>query len=576
MNEVTVKTEQIDDIPLLVKQQEKMGIDEVIDGIVARHGNRVGLSLGWTIVGWLSYILSESDHRLSFVEDWAANHWQTLDWLLPGLATPQDFSDDRLGEAVRILSDDQIWETVEEQLGQRLVRVYQLPQETARVDTTTVSLYHDSETSELFAHGHSKDHRPDLAQVKVVFVTLDPLALPVVTMVIAGNRADDGVYIPAITSAQAHLPQTGMLYVGDSKMEALATRSHLAQSGDYYLVPLSQKGEQAQLLTETVAQILDENIELESVYEVDEVDTSQSRLLAQGWETERLQTLVAKDTRFEWTERQLLVYSPTLAQSSYRGLEKRLKSATDKLMRLTPEPGRGKRQFHELAPLQKAVEAILSRYRVTEFLQVTYHQHRQENHIRAYQGRPARTETTVRYQVSVARDEAAIKDAYRLMGWRLYVTNAPPSRLSLPQAVRVYRGGVATIERLFARLKGRPLGLRPVFVRRDDHLVGLIRLLSLALRILTLIEFVVRRGLDEQQEILAGLYPGQASRTTNRPTTERLLRAFKGITLSMIELPEQSIRHVTPLSSLQIRILQLLTFTDSIYAELASLPPIPP
>jgi transposase len=245
-------------------------------------------------------------------------------------------------------------------------------------------------------------------------------------------------------------------------------------------------------------------------------------------------------------------------------------------MCLTPEPGRGKRQFHELAPLQKAAEAILSRYRVTEFLQVTYHQHLQENHIRAYQGRPARTETTVRYQVSVARDEAALKAAYRLMGWRLYVTNAPQTRLSLQQAVRVYRGGVATIERLFARLKGRPLGLRPVFVRRDDHLVGLVRLLSLALRILTLIEFVVRRGLDEQQDSLAGLYPGQASRTTNRPTTERLLRAFKGITLALIELPEQSIRHVTPLSPLQNRILQLLTFSDSIYAELASLPPIPP
>jgi transposase len=191
MDEVTVKTEQIDDIPLLVKQQEKMGIAEILDGIIARHGNRVGLSLGWTIVGWLSYILSESDHRLSFVEDWAASHWQTLSKLLPGLATPQDFSDDRLGEAVRILSDDQIWEAVEEQLGQRLVRVYQLPQETARIDTTTVSLYHDEKTSELFAHGHSKDHRPDLAQVKVVFVTLDPLALPVVTMVIAGKKQKD-------------------------------------------------------------------------------------------------------------------------------------------------------------------------------------------------------------------------------------------------------------------------------------------------------------------------------------------------------------------------------------------------
>lgn len=576
MSEVTVQTEQINDIPLLVHQQQKMGIAEIIDGIVARHGNRNGLSLGWMTVGWLSYIMSESDHRLSFVEDWAAEQLQTLNKLLPGQVTAQDFSDDRLGEGLRILSHEAVWTQLESELSQRLVRVYQLPQATARVDTTTVSLYHDQERSELFAHGHSKDHRPDLAQVKVVFVTLDPLALPVATMVLPGNRADDGVYIPAITMAQENLSTSGLLYVGDSKMEALATRAHIAHSGDYYLMPLSQKGAQGQSLSDAVTRILANDIALESVYETDEETTDEARLLAQGWETQQPQTFLVKETPFQWTERRLLIYSPTLAQSGYRGLEKRLQSATDKLLRLTPEPGRGQRQYQELAPLQAAVAAILKQHRVTDFLQVTYTQEVQERQVRRYGDRPGRVETSVRYQVHIARDETAIQAAYRHLGWRWYVTNAPPARLSLAQAVRVYRGGVATIERLFSRLKGRPLGLRPVFVRRDDHLVGLVRLLSLALRILTLFEFQVRQELQTQQEALPGLYPGQPTRTTDRPTTERLLRAFKGITLSIIDLPGQHIQHVTPLSSLQNRILQLLMFSDSIYTELPQLPPIPP
>lgn len=576
MSEVTVQTEQINDIPLLVQQQKMMGIAEIVDGIVNRHGNRIGLSLGWMLVGWLSYILSESDHRLSFVEDWAADQLQTLCQLLPGEVTAQDFSDDRLGEALRLLSQETVWTQLENQLSQRLLRVYQLPQKTARVDTTTVSLYHDPETSELFAHGHSKDHRPDLAQVKVVFVTLDPLALPVVSMVLPGNRADDGVYIPAITTAQENLPTSGMLYVGDSKMEALATRAHIAHSGDYYLMPLSQKGIQGQTLSDAVARIFADDIALESVYETDDEAADAARLLAQGWETQAQQTFLVGDTPFQWRERQLLIYSPTLAQSGYRGLEKRLKSATAKLLRLTPEPGRGKRQFQALAPLQEAVGAILTRHRVTDLLEVTYTRQEQERHVRRYGNRPARVETSVRYQIHITRNEVAIQDALRQMGWRWYVTNAPSARLSLAQAVRVYRGGVATIERLFSRLKGRPLGLRPLFVRRDDHLVGLVRLLSLALRILTLIEFQIRQKLQTQQETLAGLYPGQPTRTTDRPTTERLLRAFKGITLSIIDLPGQHIRYVTPLSSLQNRILQLLMFSDSIYTELAQLPPIPP
>lgn len=576
MNEVTVQTEQINDILLLIKQQQAMGIAEIIDSVVSRHGNRLGLSLGWMVVGWLSYILSEGDHRLSFVEDWAASQPETLNKLMPAPVTAQDFTDDRLGEALHILSHDEVWAGIEHQLGQRLVRIYHLAQETVRLDSTTVALYHDEEISELFAHGHSKDHRPDLAQIKVAFATLDPLALPVATMTLPGNRADDGIYIPLITTAQANLSASGLLFVGDSKMEALATRASIAQSGNYYLMPLSQKGAQRQSLREAVSRIFADKVELEPVYETDEANPASSKLLAQGWEQQRSQQFGDADNPFQWTERQLLIYSPNLAQSGYRGLEKRLELATQKLLRLTSPPGRGQRQFHELAPLQDAVATILSHHQVADFLCVTYHEQAEKRSVRGYGERPARVETAVRYQVAVTRDEVAIQEAYRQMGWRWYVTNAPFNRLSLPQAVRVYRGGVATIENLFSRLKGRPLGLRPVFVRRDDHLVGLVRLLSLALRILTLIEFVVRRELQTQQETLAGLYPGQPTRTTDRPTTERLLRAFKGITLSVINLPGQHIRHVTPLSSLQHRILQLLTFSDSIYTELALLPPIPP
>ncbi|WP_262562601.1 hypothetical protein [Acaryochloris sp. CCMEE 5410] len=52
----------------------------------------------------------------------------------------------------------------------------------------------------------------------------------------------------------------------------------------------------------------------------------------------------------------------------------------------------------------------------------------------------------------------------------------------------------------FSRLKGKPLGASPLFVQRDDQAKGLMHLLSLGLRILTLIEFVVQRRLKQQNE----------------------------------------------------------------------------
>jgi len=92
---------------------------------------------------------------------------------------------------------------------------------------------------------------------------------------------------------------------------------------------------------------------------------------------------------------------------------------------------------------------------------------------------------------------------------------------------------------------------------------------------MTLIEFVVQRALTEQQEAIAGLYPGSPTKTTARPTAERLLQAFKGIHLSVITLPDQRIQHISPLSPLQNRILQLLTFDPAIYTNLAHPEPVP-
>ena len=83
-------------------------------------------------------------------------------------------------------------------------------------------------------------------------------------------------------------------------------------------------------------------------------------------------------------------------------------------------------------------------------------------------------------------------------------------------------------------------------------------------------EFNVRSKLKEQQLEIAGLYAGNPKRSTPRPTTELLLRAFKDIDFSIVELPEQTIVHITPLSELQRYILLLLGFPDSVYERFSA------
>jgi len=575
MAEAEIQTERIDDLPLLVAQQQRMGIPDIIDAVIEPHGNRQGLSVGWTVVGWLSFILSEADHRLSFVEPWATARLSSLQALLPGVVAVSDFTDDRLGDVLRYLSDDGAWRQIEQQLGQHLVQAYELPRERVRLDSTSAAVYHDPEQGSLFAYGVSKDHRPDLAQLKVMLGALDPLGLPLATLVVAGNRADDGLYLPAWQQVRTVLNQAGLLYIGDSKMEALPTRATMASGGDYYLTPLSLKGHQEELLVELLVPVWQKEQDLTDVYGPAE-DQEPPPLLAQGYKTTRPQSALIKEQLVEWEEQVLVVYSPSLAKQAQQGLAERLQHAEEKLHALTPPPGRGKQQWAELAPLQAEVEAILQYHRVKEFVQVTYQRHEAKRERRKYKDRPARTQVKVRYELTVTRTQAALEQVQRRLGWRLYVTNANTAQLSLEEAVLAYRGS-PHIDRDFSRLKGRPLGLRPLYLKREDHTRGLVRLLTLALRLLTLVEFVVRRNLQAHHDTLIGLYPGNPTHVTARPTTERLLQAFQNVTLTFVRMPHQTIKHVTPLSALQIRILSLLDLPTSIYTNLAvASVPIPP
>jgi transposase len=127
----------------------------------------------------------------------------------------------------------------------------------------------------------------------------------------------------------------------------------------------------------------------------------------------------------------------------------------------------------------------------------------------------------------------------------VYGTNQPLEQLSLAQAVLAYRSEYQ-VERSLGRLKGQPLSLTPMYVQRDDHATGLIRLLSIALRVLTLLEFVARRQLAAERTTLAGLYAGNPKRENARPTAERLLEAFQAITLTINELPRSKLRGIKP------------------------------
>ena len=563
-NELTITTERIDDIVLLIEVMKQMGLPEIVDQQLGRHWAQQGLSWGWTVAIWLAHVVSQGDHRKVTVREWVRQAQTTLVQVTGQSIRETDFTDDRLGLVLKHLSDNGKWERLEETLGQRLVRVYQLKARTVRVDATTVSGYHEGGEDSLWQYGHSKDD-PSLKQVKAMMATLDPMGMPLAVDVVSGECADDPLYVPIIKRVLACLGEIGLLFVGDSKMSALATRAYVQNRKQTYLVPLAMVGDTAGDLSKWLAVAPSK---LTAVY-----DTTGS-LIATGYELSRQCSAEVDEQPIRWTERVLVVHSEAHAETLHRQLDERLKAAQTALFDLTPARGRGKRQFTDQTELIAAASAILKRHHVNGLLDFTFEQQIEiSSHAvgrgRGAANRPQQVVERVRFQMTtVTPNEPALTKHRQALGWRPFVTTAPLDYLSFVDAVLLYRQEFS-IERGFSRLKGAPLSIAPVFVKRDDQILGLTRLLSLALRLLTLIEFVVRRALHDSQQQLLGLHLENPRKATATPTTERLLRAFDNITLTIIHLPDRLMAHLPPLTPLQTGILALLGLSPDVYLSLA-------
>lgn len=296
-------------------------------------------------------------------------------------------------------------------------------------------------------------------------------------------------------------------------------------------------------------------------------------MIAQGFEqTVQCSGEVAGQV-FTWTERQVVVQSLKQASSATAALHARLSKAQAALAQLN-EHKQGKRVYRDAYALQEAAEAICKHYQVQGLLRLRIEEQVSERTVRAYGSRQAEVRIQCRCQLHSEVDEAAVSEATRRLGWRVDVTNHPKSTLSLEQSVLAYREEYL-VEHNFGRLKGKPLSLSPMYVHSDQRATGLIHLLSLALRILTLLEWRCCQRLADQQEKLPGLYAGNPKRSTSRPTAESLLQAFQLIHLSVVMLGQHTHRHLTPLSELQKRILGLLDLSPALYDRLGADSPQP-
>jgi transposase len=560
--------ERLDEVPLLIGLAQKLQLPERLDHHLGSHGSHQGLSNGNLAAGWIAYILSRGNHTKIHVQEWTQGLHHTLSHLFGQPLRPAEFSDDRLGILLRRLHELDDWEALEADIWHGTCEVYELPLERLRLDSTTTCGYHAITPDGLMQLGHSKDHRSDLPQLKIMAAAAEPSGHLMASDIYPGQTPDDPLYLPMTRRVRSLLGRTGLLYVGDCKMAALATRAELVAEGDYYLMPLPMTGNTPKHFNGWLDQLLSGQVKMQELWH-------DNKFLGHGWEFTRVLKAKVKGKPITWKERVQLLRSPALTQRRQANLQKRLRRAEQAVRALTPPVGPGNKQCREEALLQAAVSAILVRYAVTGLLKVTWE--RQEHEKTKYVGpgrgsakRPTHTEVQVRYQITAVRQESVAVEAERQrLGWRVQVTNSPKKRLNLVVSVLSYRSGWC-LERDFHLLKDSPLGIKPLYVKSDAQIGGLVRLLTLALRLLSLVEMQGRRGVTATGETAKGYYSGQPGRQTDNPSGQRILEtvARQRLTLFGTLTLTGTDWQLAPLPEIVKQILGFLGLSETLYTNL--------
>jgi hypothetical protein len=154
-------------------------------------------------------------------------------------------------------------------------------------------------------------------------------------------------------------------------------------------------------------------------------------------------------------------------------------------------------------------------------------------------------------------DEATLREAERLDGVTVLLTNLPAAEADRHELLRIWKGQGES-ERRFSDWKG-PLKVRPVFLTTPRRISALLVLLHFALMIHSLLEREGRRGAKRLgMNTVVGLYAGHKDAI---PTGRLIIQTFEFLHMVEYRVGGKLYRQLEPLSPLQERLSKMLGLT---------------
>jgi len=463
-------------------------------------------------------------------------------------------NDDRIARMLDALVSERgrgIWF----RLALRIIKQFRIAGARMHHDTTTVTFhgqYQSSVASPRIAHGHNKDHRPDLKQFVFGLTVSADGAVPIHHQVLSGNRSDDTVHRANLEDLRQILGRSDFIYVADGKLASSSNLREIARHHGKFVTVLPRTRTEDKLFRQKLRQ---EGVRWKKIWAIpNKRRENDPPDVFYG---------CAGPGRTSDGFRMIWVKSSAKAENDEAIRLKRLDQARGELLLLSPRLNR--RLLRSRRQIRQAVRDILRRTEMEPFLRVELHRQVREEVRRLKRGRPkasdpVRVERKPIWSLRVKVDDAALRAERRVDGVFPLGTNL--DKASKRAVLEIYKFQ-PYVEKRFSQLK-TDLEVAPVYLKKPLRCAGLVHAYYVALAVAALIERAVRQGMAREKIEDLPLFP--EGRPTATPTCPRILEAFRSVSWHEFRRGEEVVRFPIELTPLQKLLLKLLEVPRELYA----------
>jgi transposase len=545
-------------LPIVSRFIERAGIEGLLERYLPRGERGYGPSPA-RVIGVLVRNLCVAREPLYGLEGWAAAYEPGVLGLRGGEGG--QLNDDRVGRALELLFCSDRASLLNE-LMLAVISEFRIDVSQLHNDSTSISVHgaypdadgreHDGKATPRITFGHSKARRPDLKQLVLILTVAADGAVPIAHRVVGGNVEDTGTHLDSWEGLRVLAGRSDFLYVADCKLASGPVMAHVDAHGGRFLTPLPAGRNESKQLREWM-------ITAQPVWTL--AANAASRYPGQDqdvWNVIDAPIRSLEGYRIVW------VHSTAKQRGDQQARTDRIAKALHHLDTLKARLAAVKCRFHQLGPVQDAVNAALTRAKASELIDVEITERIDERFREESRGpdrTPARRRIVrARFQITWAINEPAVAELAAADGCYPLITN--DTQLSNTELLAAYRYQ-PNLEKRHHQLK-TVQHAAPIYLKNPARIEALFTCHFLALLISCLIERQARQAMTNQHITNLRLYP--EDRRCTAPTAELIYDTFAPLTRHHLHHHNQHIQTFNPdLTPLHHQLLGLLEITPDAY-----------